>query len=124
MVDLSKAYGLLKSAKALFDRGDVAGVAGLAYQAFEAAVIALGKATGEDQGDHLLRRKKAEEILGASRETMRKLWSYRGIDFYGNEKIGGREKKLTLEEIKESVDIVEKMIGQTEALLTEWKQKK
>lgn len=40
-LDLERAKKLLKSARDLFNKGDVQGVAGLAYQAFESANIAL-----------------------------------------------------------------------------------
>lgn len=40
-LDLVRAKKLLKSAQDLFKEGDIAGVAGLAYQGFEAATTAL-----------------------------------------------------------------------------------
>ncbi|MFH1275796.1 MAG: hypothetical protein ABIH82_01665 [Candidatus Woesearchaeota archaeon] len=117
MVDLRKAHGLLSSAKALFKLGDLAGVAGLAYQAFEAAIIVLSKINNNDKADHVTRRKKAEEILGTSEETMRKLWCYRSVDFYGNEKVGGEEKELTEDEIKYCLDTIEDLINKIEEYL-------
>ena len=44
-LDLKRAKSLLKSAKDLYERGDMAGVAGLAYAAFESAIIALKEMT-------------------------------------------------------------------------------
>jgi HEPN domain-containing protein len=54
-LDLERAKSLLKSAKALYERGDLAGVAGLAYAAFESAIIALTKKrNGLDYSSHSL----------------------------------------------------------------------
>ena len=52
-LDLERAKKLLKSAQDLFNEGDVSGVAGLAYQSFESAIIALlKKRNGYDQDTH------------------------------------------------------------------------
>lgn len=123
MASLKKAYDLLKSAEDLFERNDFAGVAGLAYQAFEVGIISLSTSMEEDIKDHISRRKKAEELLGTSTETMKKLWAYRDVDFYGNEALGKEEKELNEEEIKESLNIVKNLLSQIEKLIQEWKQK-
>ncbi len=63
-LDLERAKNLLKSAKVLYERGDMAGVAGLAYAAFESAIIALTKKkNGMDYPSHLLRRERAKVLL-------------------------------------------------------------
>ncbi len=63
-LDLERAKKLLKSAKVLYERGDMAGVAGLAYAAFESAIIALTKKkNGMDYPSHLLRRERAKVLL-------------------------------------------------------------
>ncbi|MEK6845422.1 MAG: hypothetical protein AABY26_01575 [Nanoarchaeota archaeon] len=82
MVDLKRAKSLLKSAEGLYQQGDLTGVSGLAYQAFEAGIIALSKVLQEDSGNHLSRRRRAEGLLGISAEVMKKLWKYtRSVKF-------------------------------------------
>ena len=63
MADLTKAKNLLRSAEDLFVRKEFAGVAGLAYQAFEVGIIVLSENLQEILKDHLSRRKKAEEFV-------------------------------------------------------------
>lgn len=123
MVDLKKARSLLKSAEGLFEKKDFSGVAGLAYQAFEVGVMALGKAIKEDLRDHIARRRKVEELLGVSKETMRKLWSYRNVDFYGNEAVGEEERELKEEEVEEALNMVRNLLNQIEDLVKEWMSK-
>ena len=56
-LDLERAKKLLKSAFDLFNQLDLQGVAGLAYQAFESANIALiKKKNGCDQKSHFGRK--------------------------------------------------------------------
>ena len=122
MDNLKRSNDLLKSAKDLLEKEDYAGVAGLAYQAVESAIIALTeKINGKDKTGHYSRRKRAQEILDLSKETLNKLWSSRNIDFYGNERIGGEKKELDMEDIKESVDKAEEIIGKVENELKEEK---
>lgn len=84
-VDLDRAKRLLRSAKDLFDQGDIAGVAGLAYQAFESAFIALTiEKNGVDAGSHSTRRERAKALLSQHRDKIETLWEIRNIDFYGN----------------------------------------
>jgi len=88
-LDLERAKRLFKSATALYERGDLAGVAGLAYAAFESAIIALTtKRNGLDYSSHSLRRQRAKVLLENYRDTIDVLWEVRNIDFYGNVKIG------------------------------------
>ncbi len=116
MVNLKRAKSLLKSAEGLYQQGDLAGVSGLAYQAFEAGIIALSKVLQEDSGNHLSRRKRAEELLGISAQMMKKLWRYRNIDFYGNEAPGGEDLELNEEEIKEALNTVRNLLIKIEEL--------
>ncbi len=118
MVDLNlkRAKELLKSAEKLFADGDLAGSGGLAYQAFESAVIAVTKFKGEkDYPDHIKRRKRAEQLLKISVETAKKLWAVRNVDFYGNEQIGGEARELEGEEIESSLTEVKKVIEKIES---------
>ncbi len=117
MASLKKANELLRSAEDLFEKKDFAGVAGLAYQAFEVGVMALGKALKEDLKDHISRRKKVEKLLGVSKETMKRLWAYRNVDFYGNETVGDEERELNEEEIEESLNIVKNLLDKIESLI-------
>lgn len=119
MVDLKRAKSLLKSAEELYRQGDLAGVSELAYQAFEAGVIALSKVLQEDSDNHLSRRKRAEELLGISTEMMKRLWRYRNIDFYGNEVQGGEERELNEAEIKEALNTVRNLLVKIEELMQE-----
>ena len=122
MDNLKRSNDLLKSAKDLLEKEDYAGVAGLAYQAVESAIIALTeKINGKAKTGHYSRRKRDQEILDLSKETLNKLWSSRNIDFYGNERIGGEKKELDMEDIKESVDKAEEIIGKVENELKEEK---
>ncbi len=79
-LDLERAKKLLQSAEHLVEKGDLAGAGGLAYQAFESAVI------------------------------VKKLWAVRNVDFYGNEKIGEASREIKKEEIKDSVQEVRKIL--------------
>lgn len=124
MDNLKRSNDLLKSAKDLLEKEDYAGVSGLAYQAVESAIIALTeKVNGKDKMGHYSRRKRAQEILNLSKETLNKLWSSRNIDFYGNEKIGEEKKELNTEDIKESVNKAEEIIGKVENELKDEKAK-
>jgi len=115
MDDLERARKLLKSARDLFEMDDFAGVAGLTYQAIESAIIALtSKKNGKEYTDHVSRRKRAEEVLNLSKQTLRSLWSARNIDFYGNEKTGDEKKELTKEEIKAALTNAEDIIKNVE----------
>jgi len=120
MDNLKKSNNLLKSAKDLLEKEDYDGVAGLAYQAVESAIIQLtDKVNGNDKKSHNSRRKRAQEILNISNDTLNELWSSRNIDFYGNEKIGEEKKELSNEEIKNSVKKAEEIIGKIENILNE-----
>ncbi len=123
MADLTKAKNLLRSAEDLFTRKEFAGVAGLAYQAFEAGIIVLSEKLREDLKDHLSRRKKAEELLGIPNQIMKKIWRYRNVDFYGNERIGENEKELSEIEIKEALTTVKDLLTKIENLIEKWKSK-
>ncbi len=124
MDNLKRSNELLKSAKDLMGKEDYAGVAGLAYQAVESAIVDLtGKVNGKDKKGHYSRRKRAQEILNLSKGTLNKLWSSRNIDFYGNERMGEEQKELNKEEIKESVTKAEEIIKKIEDTIKEEKAK-
>ena len=115
MDKLKKAKELINSARNLFENGDLAGVAGLAYQAVEAAIMHLTDNLKTEQNSiHTERRKKAEILLKLSKETLKSLWFARNIDFYGNEKIGGEEKELDKRDIQKSLEQAESIIQKVE----------
>ncbi|HLD72355.1 MAG TPA: hypothetical protein VJA23_02115 [Candidatus Nanoarchaeia archaeon] len=123
MADLTKAKNLLRSAEDLFVRKEFAGVAGLAYQAFEVGIIVLSENLQEILKDHLSRRKKAEELLGIPTQMMKKIWRYRNVDFYGNERIGENKIELSEIEIKEALTTVKDLLIKIENLIQKWKFK-
>ena len=110
-LDIERAGKLLKSAEDLFKEGDLAGVAGLAYQAFESATMALIKVkNGMDQKSHLGRRKRAKELLEEFRDKIDFLWEIRNVDFYGNVSFGAESRDVSEEEVKDSLKTVAEMI--------------
>ncbi len=121
-LDLERAKELLKSAKVLYERGDMAGVAGLAYAAFESAIIALTKKkNGMDYPSHLLRRERAKVLLEKYQDKIDALWEVRNIDFYGNVKIGSEMRELSRDEVEDGLNAVEKLMEEVEKLLEdEW----
>ena len=63
-LDMKRARSLLRSAKDLYDTGDLAGVAGLAYAAFESATMALtARVNGKDHQNHKLRMERVKTLL-------------------------------------------------------------
>ena len=89
-IDIDRARKLLRSAEILYETGDYHGVAGLAYQAFESAVMCLIEIeNGEDQRSHARRRKRAKQLLSEYGDKIDNLWEIRNIDFYGNVRLGG-----------------------------------
>ena len=117
-VDPERAKNLLESAKDLYERGDMAGVAGLAYAAFESAIIALTKKKdGIDYPSHLLRRERAKVLLDKYQDRIDVLWEVRNIDFYGNVKIGYETRELSRDEVEDGLNAVEKIIEEVEKVL-------
>jgi HEPN domain-containing protein len=118
-LDLERAKNLLKSARDLYERGDMAGVAGLAYAAFESAIIALAKKkNGRDYPSHLLRRERAKVLLDKYQAKIDVLWEARNIDFYGNVRLGSQnQRELSRDEVEDGLSAVEKIIEEVEAVL-------
>ncbi len=81
-LDMDRAKNLLKSAKDLYEQGNLAGVAGLAYAAFESANMTLtDKINGKDYRSHNLRRERAKTLLKKHQDKIDILWEIRNIDF-------------------------------------------
>lgn len=119
-LDLTRAKNLLSSAKAILTEGYHSGVAGLTYQAFESACMALLKRiNGFDRESHYSRRERAKELLRSYREKIDTLWEIRNIDFYGNITIGKEQRLVTKEESEKALKLVEEMIKEIEVLLRE-----
>lgn len=119
-IDLQRARKLLKSAETLYETRDYFGVAGLAYQAFESAVICLIEVkNGEDQKSHATRRRRAKQLLSEYRDKIDNLWDIRNIDFYGNVRLGGDKREISEEEAKDSLDIVGNIIDEIESFVEE-----
>ena len=120
-LDLERAKNLLKSAKDLYEQGDMAGVAGLAYAAFESAIIALiKKKNGMDYPSHLLRRERAKILLIEKyQDKIDLLWEVRNIDFYGNVKIGSEMREISRAEVEDGLNAVEEIIEEVEKVLND-----
>ena len=115
MDKLTRAKNLLESANKLFEEENLSGVAGLAYQAVEAAIDFLTlKTNGKNKASHSDKRKRAEELLKLSKNHLKELWHARNIDFYGNERIGTEEKDLDKEEIQKSLEHAKILISKIE----------
>ncbi len=107
-LDLERGEQLLRSARTLLAQGDLAGVAGLAYQAFESALIALTRAMdGANAGSHGARRERAKTLLAEHRGKIDLLWEVRNVDFYGNPRLGAPRRKLTRGEVEEALGTIE-----------------
>jgi HEPN domain-containing protein len=117
--DLERAKALHKSAEMLFKEGDMAGVAGLTYQAFESALMAFNKIVkGKDIPSHKYRMKTAKELYSDHFEEVDFLWEMRNIDLYGNRRPGEDEDVgLQKEKLKKSLASVGDIIEKTEELL-------
>ena len=117
-IDMERAKRLLKSARDLYEQGDMAGVAGLAYTAFESAIIALTKKrNGRNYATHYLRRERAKVLLKKYQDKIDVLWEVRNIDFYGNVRIGSKKRELTQDEVKDGLNVVERIIEEIEKIL-------
>ena len=117
-LDLERARNLVRSAKVLYEHGDMAGVAGLAYAAFESAIIALTKKkNGIDYPSHLLRRERAKVLLDKYQDKIDVLWEVRNIDFYGNVEIGSEMRELSRNEVADGLSAVEKIIEEVGEVL-------
>jgi HEPN domain-containing protein len=101
---LERAEDLLRTAQTILDAGRMAGVAGLSYQAVEAASVHLIRiVNGREPGRHRERSTRASELLRLCEGEMNRLWELRNIDFYGNVSVGGAERSISLEEARDSV---------------------
>lgn len=114
--DLTRAKALLNSAQKLFEEGDLAGVSGLAYQAFESALIAFNKVNGKDVASHSYRMQTAKKLFSEHRDDLDFLWEMRNIDFYGNIK-PGMNAELEKSRVEAALGTVRRIIEKVEVLI-------
>lgn len=116
-IDFQRAGKLLKSAWFLYKQGDLSGVAGLAYQALESAIIGLTTHMGETNGGtHMDRLEKAKKLLKSGQDKIDFLWKARNIDFYGNVRRFEQKRELTSNEVREVIETVEEIINKIRGL--------
>jgi HEPN domain-containing protein len=119
-VTLERAEDLLLTARSILEGDRVAGIAGLSYQAVEAAAVHLIKiVNGHDPGGHYKRAARASELLHLCKDEMERLWKLRNIDFYGNELVGEPERSIGLDEAKDSLETAMRLVAQVKSLLAE-----
>ncbi|MBI5459226.1 HEPN domain-containing protein [Methanobacterium sp.] len=119
-IDMERAKNLLKSAEDLHEQGDLAGVAGLAYAAFESAIMSLtDKINGKDYHSHRLRKERAKEMLSKHEDKMDFLWEVRNIDFYGNVKLGSSKREISPQEVENGLKCVKEIIVEIETIINE-----
>ena len=117
-IDIERAENLMESARYLLSQDDLAGVAGLAYQAFESALISLTSViNGSDSRTHAGRRKRAKVLLSNHRTKIVLLWEVRNVDFYGNIHLDLPRRKLTKEEAVDALNTVEIIIADIRRML-------
>lgn len=117
-IDMKRAKNLLKSAKDLYAQGDLAGVVGLAYAAFESATMSLTRTmNGKDYLSHHLRKERAKKLLNKHQDKMDLLWEVRNIDFYGNVKLGAKKREISPKEVEDGLESVEEIILEIEKII-------
>ena len=117
-LDLERAEALLGLARENLGRGHTAGIAGLSYQAVEAAATHLIEmVNGHDPGRHSKRIARATQLLHMCRSELDRLWKARNIDFYGNVSAGLPKRHITPGEARESLRAAERLVAQVKVLI-------
>jgi len=94
------------------------GIAGISYQAVEAAATHLIEmVNGNDPGRHSKRMARATQLLHLCRSEMDRLWRARNIDFYGNVSAGQPKRHITPDEARESLEVAERLVARVKGLL-------
>lgn len=115
---MERAGELLAAARDILEGGRVAGVAGLSYQAVEAAAVHLIKVVnGHDPGGHAKRAYRATQLLHLCKDEMDRLWKMRNIDFYGNVSVGEPERRIVPDEAKGSLEAAERLVSRVREFL-------
>lgn len=118
--DIDRAEGLLRSARTLLNSGDVAGVCGLAYQAFEAAVDALNKhLAGSVAANHTARRQIATTLLHGRQADIEFLWDARNVDFYGNTMPGAPPQTLAAADVERALRTVAAILDDIRVMIAD-----
>jgi HEPN domain-containing protein len=113
VLDLERAERLLRSARGNLELGNIAGIAGISYQAIEsAATFLIEMVNGQDPAGHSGRRARASELLKICKSELDGLWRVRNVDFYGNEMVGRPKRRITIEEAIESLEAAERVLDQ------------
>ncbi len=117
---MERAEELLAAARGILKGGRVVGVAGLSYQAVEAAAVHLIEVVnGHDPGGHAKRAYRATQLLHLCKDEMDRLWEARNIDFYGNVSVGQPKRSITHEEVRTSLEAAERLVRQVKVLVGE-----
>jgi hypothetical protein len=106
------------SASKNLDDGLTAGVAGLSYQAVEAAAtLLIEMVNGHDPGHHSKRILRATQLLHLAKVELDSLWDARNIDFYGNVSVGMPRRQITPKEARDSLGAALRIVAQVKSLL-------
>lgn len=85
---------------------DVAGVAGLAYQAVDLAMKVLTlEIDGSDAGGHRARMERTQQLVQVEDRQLAFLWEVRQRDFYGDVSRGGASSTPASAEVIRALDI-------------------
>jgi len=115
---LVRAWALLKAAQSLAAEEDIAGSAGLAYQAADLASKALAQAIdGSDPGSHRGRMRRAQQLLNTHTDKLDFLWELRQKDFYGDVSLGGAPGTPSNDEVREALSIVQEILSEIDHVL-------
>jgi Tfp pilus assembly PilM family ATPase len=109
----------MSSAERLGRDGEVAGVAGLAYQAIDLASKALTEAIdGADAGSHAARMQRVKEIIQADQSELAFLWEIRQRDFYGDSTLGAPRELPTAEQVQRALAVARSLIDRIAAAVS------
>jgi hypothetical protein len=100
------------------ERADVAGMAGLAYQAIDLASKALTEAIdGSDAGSHRRRMRRTATLVDRKVESLDFLWSVRQREFYGDAEPGEERQLPTVKQIADAVVLARSILTDIEGAL-------
>lgn len=99
---------------------DVAGVAGLAFQALDLASKALTEVIdGTDPGTHRARMHRVRELVQADQSELDFLWFIRQRDFYGDVSLGAPRDLPTEEQIRRALTLARALVDRIDRALHE-----
>jgi hypothetical protein len=107
------------SAERLAGEREVAGAAGLAFQAIDLASKALTEAIdGTDAGSHRARMQRVQQIIQADQAELDFLWEVRQRDFYGDPALGAPRQLPTQEQVRTALSVARKLIDRIDQVMT------